>query len=48
MIMDMSRDHSITVKLIIGMYLTGRCAGVGELRVGQVCSLIGSVGLPFA
>jgi hypothetical protein len=40
MIMDMSRDYSITVKIMNGMYL-------GELRDGQVCSEIGRVGLPF-
>jgi hypothetical protein len=46
MIMVMSREYSITVKMNV-MYLTERCAGVGELRVGQVCSAIGRVGLPF-
>jgi len=30
-----------------GMCLTGRCAGVGELQVGQLCSATGIVGLPF-
>jgi hypothetical protein len=42
-----SRDYSITVKIMNVIYLTGRCTGVGELRVGQVCSAIGRVGLPF-
>jgi hypothetical protein len=46
MIMDKSRDYSITVKINV-MYLTGRCTGVGKVRVGQVCSAIGRAGLPF-
>jgi hypothetical protein len=46
--MDMSRDYTITVKVIINvMYLTGCCTGLGELQAGPICSAFGRGGLQF-
>jgi hypothetical protein len=48
LIMDISRDYNITVKVIMKViFLTGRCTGLGELQAGPICAALGRGCLQF-